>query len=87
MTDTVTYGPLDPDAYMHQARILQSLHYARPVWFEGKQHFVQAAPARLAGGRVEMEVYLMGSHAALDSAQIQITNESTMTSNEGATHE
>lgn len=71
MIDTLEHGPLDPDAYKHQARIPQALHYARPVRFEGKECFVQAAPARLAGGRVEMEVFLMGCPTPIDSTKIE----------------
>lgn len=72
MTENLATGALDPDAYRHHARILQAQHYARPVWFNGKEEFVQVASSRLAGGRIQMDVYFTGNPTAIDSALIQI---------------
>jgi hypothetical protein len=75
MTETLATGPLDPDAYKHQARILQAMHYCRPVIVDGLQQFVQVASSRLAGGRVQMDVYLTGKPEAIDSSKITLTTE------------
>lgn len=75
MTETLATGPLDPDAYKHQARILQAQHYCRPVIVDGLQQFVQVASSRLAGGRVQMDVYLTGKPEAIDSSKITLTTE------------
>jgi hypothetical protein len=72
MTETLATGPLDSDAYKHQARILQAQHYCRPVIFDGREQFVHTASSRLAGGRVEMDVYLAGIAGAIDSARITL---------------
>lgn len=72
MTESLSTGPLDPDAYKHQARILQAQHYCRPVLFDGKEQFVSVASSRLAGGRVEMDVYLAGLPGAIDSSKITL---------------
>lgn len=70
--NTLAPGPLDPDAYKHQARILQALHYCRPVLHEGLNQFVQVVNSRLAGGRVQMDVYLTGKPDAIDSSKITL---------------
>lgn len=68
---------LDPDAYKHQARILQAQHYCRPVLLDGVEQFVQVASSRLTGGRVEMDVYLAGIPGAIDSSKIVLSEPTT----------
>lgn len=66
------YQPLDEEGYKHVARIFKSLHTARPVMVDGKTCYVQVINSRLAGGRVETDVYLTGSNAIVDPASITI---------------
>lgn len=68
----VASGPLDPEAYRHQMVLLKALHHAHPVIFEGTQQFLQVLTPRLAGGRVQMDVYLTGRPAPVDSTEITL---------------
>ncbi len=72
MTETLATGPLDPDAYRHQMRLLKAMHHATPVMHEGRQQFLAVLTPRLAGGRVQMDVYLTGRPGAIDSTQITL---------------
>jgi hypothetical protein len=66
------HSPLEPDAYKHQARLLLAQHSARPVLFDGKENFIQVIDSRLAGGRVDMTVYLIGNQNPIDSSRIAL---------------
>ena len=72
MTSTLATCPLDPDAYKHQAHILRAMHYCIPVMHEGLSQFVQVVNSRLAGGRVQMDVYLTGKPDPIDSSKITL---------------
>lgn len=67
-----SYAPLDLTEYNRHAKLLRALHCAYPVVFEGKHRFIQVIHARLAGGRIEMEVYLTGSPEVIDIGQITV---------------
>jgi len=64
--------PLDHVSYRHQAALLKSAHCARPVLYEGLNRFINALSLHQDGGRVSMTVYLAGSAAGIDSAEVQI---------------
>lgn len=70
---TPAFVPLDHVEYAHQARLLLALHSARPVLVNGRQQFLHTVRAQLAGGRVEMEVYVTGNAAVMDSADIALS--------------
>lgn len=75
MTTTLplpVHSPLDVDAYKHQAKLLLAQHSARPVLFEGKETFVQAIHSRLAGGGIQMDVWLTGDPQLIDSSRIAL---------------
>lgn len=64
--------PLDPVAYRHQMRLLKLMHFARPVMHDGRLQYLQAMTPRLAGGRVQMDVFFTGRHEPVDSAAITL---------------
>ncbi|SFD84297.1 hypothetical protein [Massilia yuzhufengensis] len=64
--------PLDPTAYKHQLLLLKSAHCARPVLHQGLHRFINGLSLHQDGGRVSMTVYLAGSAAGIDSAEVQI---------------
>lgn len=66
------YTPLDLSEYNRHAKLLRALHCAYPVLFEDKQCFIQVIHARLAGGRIEMEVYLTGNPQPIDIERITV---------------
>lgn len=68
-------GPLYPEAYRHQMLLLKAMHHARPVIHEGLQQFLQVLTPRLAGGRVQMDVYLQGRAAPIDSGDIALCDQ------------
>jgi hypothetical protein len=68
--DNPTYAPLDLAEYNRQARLVRAQHCAYPVVFDGQQRFIQVIHSRLAGGRVEMEIYLTGDPQPIDSTKI-----------------
>lgn len=65
-------GPLDPVAYRQQMLLLKALHHAHPVMHEGRQQFLHVLTPRLAGGRVQMDVYLQGRATPIDSSEITL---------------
>lgn len=69
---TAADEPLDPAAYLQHRILLKALHFAHPVIHEGKQQFIQVASARLAGGRVQMDVYFTDRPEPVDSATITL---------------
>jgi hypothetical protein len=73
--------PLDPQAYIHQVRLLKSAHCCRPVLYQGSNQFINSLTIHHDGGRVAMDVYLAGNAGAIDCQEIQIksnpTNEPT----------
>ena len=66
------HGPLDKDAYTHQARLLLALHSARPVVVNGRQQFIHTIRAQQAGGRISMDVYLAGQAHHTDVTEIEL---------------
>jgi hypothetical protein len=68
--DNPTYAPVDLAEYNRQARLLRAQHCAYPVLFDDQQRFIQVINSRLAGGRVEMEIYLTGDPQPIDSKEI-----------------
>jgi hypothetical protein len=74
---TPEYTALDEDAYKHQRLLLKAQHCAYPVQFDGKERFIHTLTSALAGGHVEMTVYLTGSPAPIDSAQITVPERKT----------
>lgn len=64
--------PLDPVAYRQQMRLLKRMHFARPVMHDGRLQFLSVLTPRLAGGRVQMDVFFTGQHVAVDSAAITL---------------
>lgn len=66
------FAPLDEAEYKQQATILKALHCAYPVQVDGKDCFVQVVHSRLAGGRVEMDVWLTGSSDVVNPADITV---------------
>lgn len=71
-TGAIEYAPLDEAEYKHQARLLRALHCAYPVLFEGRERFVQVIHSRLAGGRVDMDLWLTGSSVGLKASQVEV---------------
>ena len=71
-TTAAPTGPLDPEAYRHQMPLLKAMHHATPVMVDGKQQYLQVLTPRLAGGRVQMDVYLQGNPVAIDSSKITL---------------
>ncbi|MES2787658.1 MAG: hypothetical protein V4684_19485 [Pseudomonadota bacterium] len=71
-TDTPDYAPLDDAEYRRQARLLRALHCAYPVMHKGKLQFIQAVHASLAGGRIDMDIFLTGNPAIIDSKEITL---------------
>lgn len=69
---TPAFSPLDRAEYARQARLLLALHSARPVLLDGRQQFLHTVRAQLAGGRIEMEVYVTGNAAVIDSTDITL---------------
>lgn len=69
MTD---FAPLDPDAYKHAAMLLKAQHCCHPVCHGGKAGFLQDFASRLAGGRVEVEVYLTGNPEPIPANEIKL---------------
>lgn len=67
------YAPLDLAEYNRQARLVRAQHCAYPVVFEGQHRFIQVIHSRLAGGRVEMEIYLTGSPEPIASTEISLS--------------
>lgn len=67
-----SFAPLDRAEYAHQARLLLALHSARPVLLDGRQQFLHTVRAQLAGGRIEMEVYVTGNASVIDSANLTL---------------
>lgn len=67
-------GPLDPEAYRKQMQLLEALHHATPVLFKGRQQFMQVLTPRLAGGRIQMDVYLQGRPVPVDSSEISLVD-------------
>lgn len=67
-------GPLDPEAYRHQMLLLKAMHHAQPVLHGSCQQFLQVLTPRLAGGRVQMDVYLQGRPAPVDSSEITLVD-------------
>lgn len=65
-------GPLDPEAYRQQMLLLKAMHYASPVMHDGVQQYLQVLTPRLAGGRVQMDVYFTGRPQPVDSATITL---------------
>ncbi len=70
--DTSSYSPLDADVYRHQERLLRSLHCARPVKFHDKECFIHTLSLSVAGGHVEMTVYLTGDSTPIDSGKVEV---------------
>lgn len=66
------YAPLDKDACTHQLTILKALNCARPLLYRGQENFVQVVHARLAGGRVEMDVWLTGNPERVDPSELTV---------------
>jgi hypothetical protein len=69
---------LNPEAYLHQARILWLLAAGRPVLHDGGNKYIHTVTAQQAGGTIEMTVYFAGDPKPVDSSLIQlktITNE------------
>jgi len=64
--------PLDPENYKHQLLLLKSAHYCRPVLYRGLHQFINSLTLFQDGGRVGMDVYLMGITGSIDSREIQI---------------
>jgi hypothetical protein len=72
--------PLDPQAYIHQVRLLKSAHCCRPVLYQGRSQFINGMTLYHDGGRVAMTVYLAGDAGGIDCREIQIKSNA---SNEG----
>jgi hypothetical protein len=70
--NTAGYAPLDDAEYRRQARLLRALHCAYPVIHQGKQCFIQALHASLAGGHIDMDIFLTGNPAVIDSKEIAL---------------
>jgi hypothetical protein len=68
--------PLDPEAYAHQVRLLKSAHCCRPVLYQGKHEYINGLTVHHAGAGVGMIVWLAGKQEAIDSAEVQIKNNS-----------
>jgi hypothetical protein len=69
---------LNPEAYLHQARLLWLLSAGRPVLHDGSNKYIHTVTAQQAGGAIEMAVYFSGDPTPVDSSLIQlktITNE------------
>jgi hypothetical protein len=66
------YAPLNDPEYRRQARLLRAQHCAHPVTYAGQERFIQVIHSRLAGGHVEMEIYLTGAAVAIDSTLITL---------------
>lgn len=65
-------NPLDRKAFEHSQDLLDALGCAKPVLFEGKERFIQVMHARLAGGRVEVDIWLTGGADQVDPAALTI---------------
>jgi hypothetical protein len=85
MMETQSYAPLDLTEYNRHAKLLRALHCAYPVLVDGRQCFIQVIHARLAGGRIEMEVYLTGNSTPVPLERITVpTQERTSEQKETA---
>lgn len=69
---TTEYGPLDEAAYRHQALLLRSLHWARPVMLAGREVYIHTVSASLSGGHIEMTVYMTGDPTPTPSKLIEV---------------
>lgn len=59
-------------AEQHELRIFRSYQTARPVRFNGLNHFVQAINTQLLGGDHETTIWLMGDPAPRRPEEIEI---------------
>lgn len=64
--------PNDPAACREHLRLLKSMHCARPVVYQGKNHFITCLTANRDGGHISMIVYLAGRPDGIDSSEIEI---------------
>lgn len=68
------FAPLDENTCTQQIALLNALHCAHPILVDGKEQFVQVLHARQAGGRIEMEMWVMGCPDPVDLALVKTTN-------------
>ena len=66
------FEPLDAEACKQHLVLVKSMHCCRPVLVAGKEEFVQVVNARLAGGRIEVEVWLTGGADPVDMKLITL---------------
>lgn len=64
--------PFTPETYIHQLKILKSLHCGRPVLHQDRNRFIQCVTVNRSGCDIGMTVYLAGIKDGIDSTEIQI---------------
>lgn len=64
--------PNDPAAYRAHLLLLKSMHCARPVVYQEKNHFITCLTANRDGGHISMTVYLAGMAGGIDSNEIGV---------------
>jgi hypothetical protein len=66
------FVPINAEEYLRQATLLKALHAAHPVQVGSRVGFVHTVRAQQAGGRIQMDVYLAGDPAPIDSSQVDL---------------